>query len=158
MEIEETDITVEQLAPTQAIPYEFLLLADPSRKMIDQYIFQSQIYIARHSSSIIGVYVLHAVGESDRVEIKNIAVKEEHQGKGIGKYLLQDAFQKAIKQGYKHIMIGTGNSSIGQLYLYQKLCFEIEEVKKAYFSKNYAEPIYENGLLCKDMIILAKVL
>ena len=59
------------------------------------------------------------------VEIKNIAVREDRQGQGLGKKLLQEAIRVAKNKGYERIEIGTGNSSIGQLALYQKCGFRI---------------------------------
>jgi len=53
------------------------------------------------------------------VEIKNIAVKDIYQGRGIGKLLLNDATKRATEQGFSTLSIGTSNASIGQLFLYQ---------------------------------------
>ncbi len=54
----------------------------------------------------------------------NVAVVEEEHGRGIGKQLVLDAIKVAKKKGYKTIEIGTGNSSIGQLALYQNADLE----------------------------------
>ncbi|RIO99278.1 GNAT family N-acetyltransferase, partial [Staphylococcus gallinarum] len=52
----------------------------------------------------------------------------------------------------------TGNSSIGQLAFYQKAGFRIVAVEMNYFVNNYEDPIYENGILCRDLIRLVKKL
>ena len=90
----------------------------------------------------------------DTIEIINIAVKEKYQGKGIGKELILKAIEKARELKYKIIEIGTGNSSIKQLYIYQKCGFRIEEIDFDFFRDNYKEPIYEDGNECRDMIRL----
>ena len=92
------------------------------------------------------------------MEIVNVAVAEDHQVKGIGKILVNDAILVAKTQGYKTIDIGTGNSSIGQLALYQKCGFRIVSVDHNYFIKHYSEEFYENGIQCIDMIRLSKEL
>jgi len=92
------------------------------------------------------------------VEIKNIAVKESVQGQGIGQLLLKDSFNRAISKGCKEIRIGTADIAEMQLYLYQKMGFEIYAIKKNFFIDIYAEPIYENGIQLKDMVMLRKVL
>ena len=135
------------------IPWEFLLLADPSRANIEKYIPDSDIFLAKLNGQLCGCYVLYPA-DKETIEIKNIAVKEAHQGKGIGSLLLRDAKEKSKSKGAKKLLIGTGNSSVGQLYLYQKAGFRITGIKPDFFTENYEETIWENGILCRDMIIL----
>ncbi len=90
------------------------------------------------------------------IEIVNIAVDESHQGQGIGKDLLRHAISTAKTLGYTTIEIGTGNSSIGQLALYQKCGFRIVEVDLNFFLRHYEEEIIENGIRCMDMIRLSQ--
>ncbi|PRX28312.1 acetyltransferase (GNAT) family protein [Orenia metallireducens] len=90
----------------------------------------------------------------ETIEIVNIAIKEDYQSKGLGKLLLKDAIKKALAYGAKILEIGTANSSIFQLALYQKLGFRITGIDKDFFLKHYDEPIYENGIQCLDMIRL----
>ena len=94
----------------------------------------------------------------DTIELINIAVDEQYQGSGIGKALVKDAIQKAADMGYKKIEVGTGNSSIGQLALYQKCGFRISDIDKDFFVRNYDEDIFENGIHCRDMIRLSQML
>lgn len=152
-----SDLTFKSLSEGEEIPYSLLLLADPSKEMIDGYLGPSQIYIAEQGGKIVGTMVLQPLG-NNLIEIKNIAVLEELQGKGIGKYLIENAIQIAREMKMRYIQIGTANSSIGQLYLYQKMGFEIEGVKRNYFTDNYMEKIYENGIEAKHMIMLVKLL
>jgi len=90
------------------------------------------------------------------VELVNVAVAEDKQGQGYGKQLIQHAVQQARSMGYKSIEIGTGNSSIGQLALYQKCGFRIVGVDFDFFTRHYKEPIFENGIQCRDMIRLVQ--
>jgi aminoglycoside 6'-N-acetyltransferase I len=102
---------------------------------------------------VIGAIVLSALS-ANCCEIKNIAVKTEFQGRGVGKFLLDFAVEAAKNEHYQSICIGTSNSSTGQLHLYQKKGFEIKEIIKAFFTDNYPEPIYENGIQAKHLIML----
>lgn len=52
------------------------------------------------------------------------------------------------------IEIGTGNSSIQELALYQKCGFRLKEIIHDYFVDNYDEPIFENSIQCRDMVLL----
>jgi ribosomal protein S18 acetylase RimI-like enzyme len=125
--------------------------------MIEKYIFASSFYVAIIDAQIVGVLALLPIGET-LIEIKNIAVAETHQGKGIGKKLLEYAFSDAREKGFQDIQIGTANSSIGQLALYQKMGFEMGSILKSFFIYNYPEPMYENGIWVRDMVVLKKKL
>ncbi|WP_019414725.1 GNAT family N-acetyltransferase [Paenisporosarcina sp. TG20] len=145
---------IRRLDPSENPPWELLELADPSKMIIEGYIHNSCIYVGEESDEIIGVYVLKET-KKIVVEIMNVAVQEIHQGRGIGKQLISHAINEASKQGYAQVEIGTGNSSIYQLKLYQQCGFRIVGVDFDYFVRSYDEPIYENGLLCRDMIRLS---
>ncbi|MET3879551.1 GNAT family N-acetyltransferase [Chitinophaga sp. OAE865] len=148
------ETTIRKLASNEKMPYDLLLLADPSVTMINSYLPFSDVYVLEQKKQVIAAYVL--LKDNDAMEIRNIAVNPAHQGKGLGKMLLQDAAQRARADGFKKICIGTGNSSIAQLYLYQRQGFEISAIRKNYFTTHYSEPIYENGIQCRHMIVLEK--
>lgn len=116
------NITFSKLSENENIPYELLLLADPSKKLIDEYLLNSEIFVSKTKVQIIGVIVLFPL-ENHIVKIKNIAVKQEFQGKGIGTFLIENIIKISKDKRHKSICIGTSNSSIAQVYLYQKLGF-----------------------------------
>lgn len=89
------------------------------------------------------------------MEIMNVAVYEKQQGQGIGKQIIFHAIETAKQHNMHTLKIGTGNSSVGQLALYQKCGFRIVGIEQNYFIKHYDEPIAENGIQCRDMIRLA---
>lgn len=151
------EITIRLITATEDIPYHLLLDADPSREMVDRYLKTSQIYLAMLNEGVAGVYVLYPAA-AEVLEIKNIAVREDLQGQGIGTIMLADAEQRAKESGARELLIGTSNASIGQLYLYQKAGFEMTELRKNFFINNYLETLYENGLQVRHMIMLAKAL
>ncbi|MHA6251138.1 GNAT family N-acetyltransferase [Oceanobacillus sp. CAU 1775] len=136
-------------------PMDLLLLADPSQKIVEEYLNRGDCYIAEDDNQAIGVYVLLPT-RPETVEIVNVAVVENHHGKGIGKLLVIDAIKTAKEKGYKTIEIGTGNSSVGQLALYQKCGFRITGIDTDFFIRHYQEEIFENGIQCRDMIRLSQ--
>ncbi|QWU18488.1 GNAT family N-acetyltransferase [Paenibacillus sophorae] len=154
----ERDFHIRMLASDEPPPYELLLIADPSRELVDRYLEQGTCYIAvlpeeAFPQKPVGVFVL-LPRDAETVEIMNIAVREDAQGKGIGRRLLQAAIEIAKASEVRNIEIGTGNSSIHQLALYQKCGFRITSVDRDFFVRNYKEAIYENGIPCRDMIRL----
>ena len=157
MTVKNHNITFYKLDKSDQIPYELLLLADPSKDMIDAYLKQSDIFTAKQNHETLGVLVLFPLA-TETVEIKNVALKPAFRGQGIGRFLIENAVQVALLNRQKSICIGTANSSVGQLYLYQKLGFDITEIKRNFFIDNYNEPIYENGIQAKHMLVLTKQL
>ncbi|MFB4169445.1 GNAT family N-acetyltransferase [Virgibacillus sp. JSM 102003] len=144
---------IQKLKSNETAPMNLLLLADPSEDLIQEYLNQGQCYVAKIDNRLVGVYILLPIN-SNIIEIKNIAVEESEQGKGVGKKLVTHAIANARLQGFTQIEVGTGNSSINQLALYQKCGFRISGIEKDFFIKNYEEEIFENGIRCTDMICL----
>ncbi|WP_203248232.1 GNAT family N-acetyltransferase [Sporosarcina beigongshangi] len=146
---------IRKLNKHEIPPFELLLLADPSREMVEEYLAIGECRVAEIAGEIVGVYVLVKL-DVETMEIMNVAVDERMHGRGIGRKLIEDAIQTARELGYHSLEVGTGNSSIGQLALYQKCGFRIEGVIKDFFIDNYEEAIFENGIQCRDMTRLAR--
>ncbi|WMX12705.1 GNAT family N-acetyltransferase [Aureispira sp. CCB-E] len=153
----EYNVITRRCSKEEEIPYDLLLLADETIEAINRYIHQSDCYVFEHQGQLLGLYVLFPIN-NHCIEIKNIAVLESAQGKGIGTLLIRDAIQKAKEQSYTTILIGTANTAFKQLYLYQKEGFEIDDIKKNFFIDNYPTPIYEKGILLNHMIMLKKTI
>ncbi len=134
-------------------PWDLFLLADPSRDMIEGYISGAVVLGAFRGSVVVGAIILARLRD-DAWEIKNIAVQPEHQGHGIGKELIRAALDVCRERGAREVWIGTGNSSINQLALYQKMGFRMAGIDVDFFTRNYPEKIIENGIHCRDMIRL----
>ncbi|WP_280771685.1 GNAT family N-acetyltransferase [Salipaludibacillus daqingensis] len=147
-------MNIRLLNNNESPPIDLLLLADPSRSMVEEYLKRGECFIAETDNLVIGVFVLLPT-RPDTVELINVAVAEKHHGRGIGKLLVMNAIQTAKGLGYKTIEIGTGNSSIGQLALYQKCGFRITGVDIDFFIRHYQEEIIENGIQCRDMVRLS---
>lgn len=147
-------VRIRRLDSGDELPYSLLLLADPSKEIVDSYIRRGQCFVAELQGRAVGVYVIVDT-RPQTVELVNVAVAEPEQGKGIGKRLVQHAIETARTLGYKTIELGTGNSGIRQLALYQKCGFRIVGVDMDFFTRHYPEPIYENGILCRDMVRLS---
>lgn len=149
------NIDIRKLDQRVDIPYDLLLLADETKEAIDKYIHASDIYIAESEGEKIAVYALYPVNKEE-IEIKNIAVIPPLQGRGIGTRLLEDAENKAKESGYNFLRIATADAGIRQLKLYQRYGFEMHEILKNFITNNYPEPIFENGIQLKHMIVLRK--
>ncbi len=93
---------------------DLLLLADPSVELVQQYLAEGHLFVLYEKGEACGV--VHLLPQTATImEVKNIAVKEEAQGCGYGKRLLQYALDFCHRQGYEKVRVGTGNSSINNL-------------------------------------------
>lgn len=148
-------VKVRKILDNEDIPYDLLLDADPSIKVISTYLGLSEIYVALLENKIIGTYVLYPINH-DILEIKNIAVEEGLQRRGIGKLLLNHATEIARARGITKLHIATSNASFEALSLYQKAGFDIDLIKKNFILENYPKPLFDNGIQCRHMIVLTK--
>ncbi|TKI86397.1 GNAT family N-acetyltransferase [Bacillus mycoides] len=151
------EISIEKSTSISKDEMELLLLADPSSEVVNGYLKQGDCFVFKKDTITVGIMILIPT-RPETIEIINIAVSEKEQGKGYGKYLLGFAIDYAKKEKYKTIEIGTGNSSLMQLGLYQKCGFRITNVDRDFFLRNYEDEIYENGIQCIDMIRLTQYL
>ena len=142
---------IRKLEKTEPLPMDLLLLADPSEEMVRRYMPRAQCYVMEQDGNIVGVYSLLPT-RPGTLELVNIAVAESEQNKGHGKALILHAIETARSQGYITIEVGTGNSSIAQLALYQKCGFRMTHIDRNFFLQHYEEPIFENGIQCVDMV------
>ena len=128
-----------------------LLMADPNEREVIGYLKGASVLIAKDGNILTGIAVL--VNRNSEYELKNIAVKENHQNKGIATRLIMKIRELAKNMGAAELLVGTGNSSLSQLSLYQKCGFRMSYIKADFFA-SYPEPMYENGIQCLDMVVL----
>jgi ribosomal protein S18 acetylase RimI-like enzyme len=146
---------ISKLESENDIPFDLLLLADETIEAIEKYIYDSDVYIVTENAQLnpIAVVVLFRINNTE-IEIKNIAVSESSQGKGIGSYLVGEIKKIAKRENFNTIIVGTPDCSYREIKFYEKNGFTKFDIKKDFFVKNYPEPIIENGILLRDMIIL----
>lgn len=149
--------TIELCKEKSTIPYDLLLLADPSLEKIKAYTIGGFCFTGSLEALNIAVMVLIDIGQS-KIELKNLAVAESHQNNGYGKLMLDHAINFSNKNGFKQLIVATGNSSSRPLKIYQEAVFVISHIEKDYFLKEYEEPIFEHGVQCVDRVVLVKAI
>ena len=70
--------------------------------------------------------------------------------------MLKHAEDVALEKNFKNLLIGTPTIAYKQLAIYLKAGFETFAIKKDFFLTNYSQPIFEDGLQLKDMVVLRK--
>jgi len=153
--VKHTEYEITKLQSKKNLPVELLLLADETWEVIEKYIYDSEVYILKQGDSLqpIAVTVLYKISDA-QVEIKNIAVSESLQGKGIGSHLVNEIKRIAINNRYKSIIVGTPDTSSTLVRFYEKNGFIKYAVRKDFFIKNYPNPMEENGVILRDMVML----
>lgn len=146
-------LVIRKMGEGDTIPYDLLTLADPNLELVKSYMRRGNAFLAQMDGETVGVYVLIDT-RPETAELVNIAVDEKFHGMGIGKRLVLHAIESARSAGVKTLEIGTGNSSLSQLGLYQKCGFRLTGIDKDFFLRHYDEEIIENGIQCVDMVRL----
>lgn len=147
------DFKLRKLSKDDDIPFDLLLIADETVDAIKKYIYDSDIYQLYVSDNPVAIIALYRI-DNLKIEIKNIAVIESFQGKGIGSYLIRRIKEIAANDNYKEVIVGTPDAGIREILFYEKNGFTIFDVKENFFIENYSIPIIENGVTLKDMTML----
>lgn len=131
-----------------------LLLADEQEDMIDRYIDKGTMFILDDNGIKCECVV---TDEGDGVlEIKNLAVYPECQGKGYGRAMIDFVAEK-YKGQFSVLQVGTGDSPL-TVPFYEKCGFTRSHRVKNFFTENYDHPIFECGVQLVDMIYLRRKL
>jgi len=137
------------------LPY--LVMADESVSVVKEYIAEGQMFAIIVDSGTVAGVALFVEEAEGVVELKNIALDPKFRGLGLGKQIINLAFEIFKGQGFRKMMVGTANSSIANLAFYQKAGFRMAEIRKDFFLK-YPEPIFEDGIQAVDMVMFERVL
>ena len=130
---------------------DLLLLADPEEEAIDKYIDNCEVFEFYHRDILIGQGAVMELS-STVYEIKNFAIYEKFHNCGYGKILINLLCEKYLENfKNKYIIVGTSEQGVG---FYKKCGFQFSHIVKNFFITNYKQPIFENGIQCKDMFYL----
>ena len=131
-----------------------LLLADEQEDMIDRYLERGTMYVLEEE----GVKAECVVTDEGNgvLELKNIAVQPDFQGRGYGKALL-DFLVDTYAGTFAVLQVGTGESP-ATLSFYESCGFCRHHRIKNFFTDFYDHPILECGVQLVDMIYLQRKL
>ena len=130
---------------------DLLLLADEDERMIDRYLERGTMYVIENGGVAVGECVVTDEG-GGVLEIKNIAVFPEHQGRGYARALVS-FLKERYKGSYSVLEVGTGDSPM-TVPFYEKCGFVRSRILPNFFTDNYDHPIYECGVRLVDMVYL----
>ena len=133
--------------------FALLLLAEPSASALRWSLknLSDAAYVMEDGGRIVGAATVRLRREP--CEIVELGVAVELQCRGYGRRLVGWLLEEARRRGKREVFLGTRSTSAGNIVFYQKCGFRVHGVRPDYFWY-YDEPIYENGLLVRDMIVL----
>ena len=129
-----------------------LLLADEEEAMLDRYLERGTMYVL-DDGGVKAECVVTDEG-SGILEIKNLAVEPAYQKHGYGRTLI-DFIAARYKTTHRILQVGTGDSP-STVPFYEKCGFTRSHIVKNFFTDNYSRPIYDAGVLLKDMVYLRR--
>ncbi len=91
---------------------------------------------------------------ADPAEVIELAVHPAFHGQGHGRRMLEWILAEAQNRAKTSLIVGTANSSIGNIAFYQRCGFRMDHVRRDYFFY-YRTPIYENGIQIRDMLVFS---
>lgn len=146
---------IQQITRNKDEYMDMLLLADPQEDMIERYLDQSDMFVLVNGGDVCSVCVVEPL-KNRKCELKNLATRTEERGKGYAKHLLY-----YICEYYSNtcdvMYVGTGNCK-KTLEFYEQCGFIHSHIVANFFTENYKEPIYDDGVRLTDMIYLKKQL
>ena len=145
---------IKEIIDDKMLYMDLLLLADEQEDMIHRYLEKGTMYVLDDS----GVKAECIVTDEGNgiLEIKNIAVKPEYQGRGYGKTLINFLIHRYTGK-YSILQVGTGDSPLS-IPFYENCGFVRSHSISNFFTDNYDHPIYESGTQLVDMVYLQRPL
>jgi GNAT superfamily N-acetyltransferase len=134
-------------------------LAEDSAAELDAYIDAGRVLVATSDREIIGHLQLTGTGDPRQAEIKNMAVRENRQGQGIGRRLIQAAIELAAAESVTTILVATAAADIGNLRFYQRQGFRMRSVERDAFTPatGYPPGLLIDGIELRDRVWLDRV-
>jgi GNAT superfamily N-acetyltransferase len=147
-------IVIERYSgPRQALRPLFEL-AEDSAAELDAYIEAGSVLVARDGARIVGHLQLIEHGPG-ALEVKNMAVAESHQGRGVGRELMTAAVAQAADDGRGTLIVATAAADTGNLRFYQRLGFRLRRVERDVFTAATGyDGIVIDGIALRDRVWL----
>jgi ribosomal protein S18 acetylase RimI-like enzyme len=131
-------------------------LAEDSASELDSYLDEGRVLVARLGDAIVGHLQLVATERPDQAEVKNMAVRPERQGRGIGGHLLRAALALLAGEGTRGVRVATAAADVDNLRFYQRHGFRVLAVERDAFgpATGYPSDADIDGIPLRDRVWL----
>lgn len=127
-----------------------LLEADDAESIVRSYLNDGELYELLASGLPIGVVLLTAPGPV-AIEIKNIALRREYRGQGLGRAAIGCIVSHARAREAVRLLVGTADSGVSTIAFYRACGFHDAGRIEGFFDR-YPEPVVEDGVQAHDMV------
>jgi GNAT superfamily N-acetyltransferase len=130
-------------------------LAEDSAAELDSYLHAGDVLVAVVDGTVVGHLQLVDAGPG-QAEIKNMAVREELRGRGVGRLLVRAALGRAAARGVTGMSVATGAADVGNLRFYQRQGFRMRAVERDAFTTatGYPPGLEIDGIPLRDRVWL----
>jgi predicted N-acetyltransferase YhbS len=131
-------------------------LAEDSATELDGYLHSGRVLVARAGGRIVGHLQVVETESPGEAELKNTAVGEQWQGRGIGGRLVRAALAALAEEGTATIRVGTGAADVDNLAFYQRHGFRMRSVERDAFTPaaGYPADLDVAGIPLRDRVWL----
>ncbi len=150
---------IEYTGPREALRPLFEL-AEDSADQLDSYLADGVVLVAIDGDDIVGHLQLTGTDRPGGREVKNMAVRADRQGQGIGADLIAAAAETARGAGATSLVVATGAADVGNLRFYQRQGFRMRSVERDAFTEatGYPPGILVDGIALRDRVWLDRAL
>ena len=131
-------------------------LAEDSAAELNSYIDAGRVLVAMSGTEVIGHLQLTDTDDPWQTEIKNMAVRETFQGRGVGRRLVQAAVGLVAAEGVTTLLVATAAADIGNLRFYQRQGFRMRSIERDAFTAatGYPPGLRIDGIELRDRVWL----
>ncbi|UQU62679.1 GNAT family N-acetyltransferase [Couchioplanes caeruleus] len=150
-----SDVRVELYAGSRDTLRPLFELAEDSAVQLDSYLADGRVLVALSGGEVIGHLQLVDSRPAD-FEIKNMAVRETHQGRGVGRSLVRAAIELAASGAGATLRVATAAADVGNLRFYQRQGFRMRAIDRDAFTPGtgYPQRIVIDGIPLRDRVWL----
>jgi len=131
-------------------------LAEDSPAELDSYLDAGRVLVALSGPEVIGHLHLVDTDRPGRLELKNMAVREAVQGRGVGARLVEAALHLAAAGSATEMVVATAAADVGNLRFYQRQGFRFLSVERDAFgpATGYPSGLTIDGIVLRDRVWL----
>ena len=142
----------ELAAPDYDVVVPLLLLAEPSTSALEWSLANLSDTVYRFDLGVTLVGAATMRWRDDPCELVELAVDVRHQGRRIGRRIVEWLVDEGRRRGRRAIEVGTSSTSLDNIAFYQKCGFRPSAVRRDYFWYYRGEK-RENGIPIRDMLV-----
>jgi GNAT superfamily N-acetyltransferase/catechol 2,3-dioxygenase-like lactoylglutathione lyase family enzyme len=138
---------------------ELFALADDAPGQVERYRDLGRVMVAREGPALVGHLQLVVDEGLGQAEVKSVAVREDHQGTGVGRALVERALAVCRAENRSELLVATAAADTGVLRFYQRLGFRFLRVERDVFTPEAGYPPVEiDGVPLNDQVWLSLAL